>query len=94
MQELADLCHSRDLSGRFRVYTRRIRSATLYKILSNPIYIGKLRHRQNIYDGEHPPIIDADRFAQAQALLAEQAATPRGSAAHRDSHTLSGFAVR
>jgi len=37
-------------------YTHPIRSATLYKMLSNPIYVGKLRHRQNIYDGEHLPI--------------------------------------
>jgi DNA invertase Pin-like site-specific DNA recombinase len=72
-------------------YTRPIRSATLYKILSNPIYVGKLRHQQNIYDGEHEPIIDADAFAEVQALLAAQVSTPRGSAAKRDAHLLTGL---
>lgn len=72
-------------------YTRPIRSATLYKMLSNPIYVGKLRHRQNIYDGEHEPIIDADRFGEIQALLAAQASAPRGSTARRDVHLLSGL---
>jgi DNA invertase Pin-like site-specific DNA recombinase len=72
-------------------YTRPIRSATLYKILSNPIYVGKLRHRQNIYDGEHEPIIDTDAFAEVQALLAAQASTPRGSTARRSAHLLTGL---
>ena len=45
----------------------------LYHLLSNPMYIGKIRHRDLIHDGEHLPIIDAALFAKAQALLAAQA---------------------
>ena len=45
----------------------------LYHLLSNPIYIGKIRHRDLIHDGEHQPIIDTDIFARVQALLVEQA---------------------
>lgn len=45
----------------------------LYHLLSNPIYVGKIRHRDQLYDGEHQPIVDADIFDRAQALLATQA---------------------
>ncbi len=30
----------------------------LYHLLSNVVYIGKARHKDRIYDGEHEPIID------------------------------------
>jgi site-specific DNA recombinase len=41
----------------------------LAQLLQNPIYIGKVRHRDQLYDGEHAAIIDADLFAQVQTLL-------------------------
>jgi|tagenome__1003787_1003787.scaffolds.fasta_scaffold20871268_3 site-specific DNA recombinase len=30
----------------------------LYKILTNPIYIGRLSHRGKTYDGQHPAIVE------------------------------------
>ena len=30
----------------------------LYKILSNPLYIGEIEHRRVRYPGQHPPLID------------------------------------
>jgi hypothetical protein len=72
-------------------YTRRTGSGMLYKLLSNSIYIGKLKHRQNVYDGEHQPIVDIVLFARVQRMLTEQAATPRGTAAHGDVHLLTGL---
>ncbi len=52
---------------------RRFGRGQLYHVLSNPIYIGKVRHRAKVYDGAHEPIVEEDTFAAAQALLAEQA---------------------
>jgi site-specific DNA recombinase len=72
-------------------YTRRVGSGMLYKLLANPLYIGKLKHRQNVYEGEHQAIIDPDRFAEVQELLAGQAATPRGSSTHPDKQLLTGL---
>lgn len=72
-------------------FTRRVGSGMLYKLLANPIYIGKLRHRDNVYDGEHDAIIDLDQFDEVQRLLASQAATPRGSSTHPDAHLLTGL---
>lgn len=77
----------RGLSG----YSRRVGSGMLYKLLANPIYIGKLRHRGNVYDGEHQSIVDADLFKRVQELLASKAATPRGSRTHADVHLLTGL---
>jgi DNA invertase Pin-like site-specific DNA recombinase len=51
----------------------------LYWILSNPIYHGRLRHKGQVHEGLHPPIIDPQVFAdvgrrlQAQTQLRRQA---------------------
>ena len=34
----------------------------LYWILSNPIYVGRLRHKGQIHDGLHSAIIDPETF--------------------------------
>ena len=41
----------------------------IYTILKNPIYIGKIRHNNNVYEGEHEAIVDPDIFASVQGLL-------------------------
>jgi site-specific DNA recombinase len=43
----------------------------LYRILSNPIYLGKIAHKGDIHPGQHPPIIDHDTWDQVQATLAD-----------------------
>jgi DNA invertase Pin-like site-specific DNA recombinase len=63
----------------------------LYHLLSNPIYIGKIRHRGQLHDGEHQGIIDKKTFAAAQALLTEQA-PKRASATNTGGlHLLTGL---
>src|SRR6195256_1731653 len=42
----------------------------LYKILSNPLYIGEIEHRGVRYAGQHPPLIDGARWDAVQAQLA------------------------
>lgn len=41
----------------------------LYHLLSNPIVIGKIRHKDKIYDGEHPAIIPMPLWDAVQARL-------------------------
>lgn len=41
----------------------------LYKILSNPIYIGKIAHKGETYPGQHPSIIDQTLWDEVQARL-------------------------
>ena len=43
----------------------------LHKILSNPIYVGRLPHKGHVYDGQHDAIVDAETWDRVQALLAD-----------------------
>jgi site-specific DNA recombinase len=42
----------------------------LYKILSNPLYIGEIEHRGVRYPGQHPPLVDAATWDAVQTQLA------------------------
>ena len=41
----------------------------LYHLLKNPLYIGKIRHRSDAYDGQHQAIIPEDLWHAVQAKL-------------------------
>lgn len=43
--------------------------STLYVMLKNVIYNGKIRHKDKIYDGEHDAIIDDDLWGRVQDKL-------------------------
>jgi site-specific DNA recombinase len=51
----------------------------LYWILSNPIYVGRLRHKGRIHDGLHPAIVDIETWDQVQQQLKSQTQTRRTS---------------
>ncbi len=57
----------------------------LYWILSNPIYVGRLRHKGLIHDGLHPAIVDIETWDRVQQRLARQTQTRR--AARSDDHS-------
>jgi len=42
---------------------------SLFKLLTNRIYLGKITYKGEVYDGEHPAIVDEDIFERAQRLL-------------------------
>jgi len=42
---------------------------TLANLLKNPIYIGKVTHKDKVYDGVHAPIVDVATFQRVQQLL-------------------------
>jgi len=48
---------------------------TLYHLLSNPVYIGKTRHKGTLYDGQHEAILDEQTWKQTIALLQDNAVT-------------------
>ncbi len=43
--------------------------ASLRRLLTNPVYIGKVLHQGRFYDGEHEAIIDLDVWERVQAIL-------------------------
>jgi DNA invertase Pin-like site-specific DNA recombinase len=51
----------------------RFRRGTLYHLLSNQIYLGKIVHKGQVYDGEHEAIVSQDLFDAVQAKLKENA---------------------
>jgi site-specific DNA recombinase len=51
----------------------------LYKILSNPIYLGRLTHKGQAHDGLHDPIVDPETWDRVQRLFAEHATHQAGS---------------
>jgi site-specific DNA recombinase len=46
------------------------RRGELYAMLANPVYIGRIRHRETTYDGLHEAIIDLPLWEAVQAKLA------------------------
>lgn len=50
----------------------------LYKILTNPVYIGKIRHKDILYDGQHQPLLPEELWYQVQKQLAEGTPSLRG----------------
>lgn len=42
---------------------------SLYRLLTNVVYAGKVRYKEEVHDGEHPAIVDPGVFQQVQVLL-------------------------
>lgn len=51
----------------------------IHHILSNPIYVGRIRHKGQVYEGQHPAIINPETWENVQRLLETGAAKTRGS---------------
>ena len=46
----------------------------LFHLLKNRIYLGEIVHRDRVYPGQHPAIVDAETFEAVQARLAANSA--------------------
>jgi site-specific DNA recombinase len=57
----------------------------IYHMLSNPIYVGRLRHKGQIHDGLHAAIVDQQTWDHVQLRLAEQ--TQPRAAPHRNAES-------
>jgi site-specific DNA recombinase len=69
-----------------------LRRGQVHFILTNPIYAGRVRHRNTVYPGQHEAIIDQDLFDRVQDKLAINGHKTRGSvsASGRTRSPLSG----
>ena len=47
---------------------QKISNKAVYDILNNQIYIGKIRHKDKLYDGEHKPIITQEMWDKVRAF--------------------------
>lgn len=57
-----------------RVGGRPLSRGLIYRILKNPIYIGKIKHKDKIYEGEHKGIIDLGVWKAVQDTFTKNAA--------------------
>ena len=55
----------------------------LHKILTNPIYVGRIAHKGQVHEGQHPPIIERALWDAVQQHLAEPDAGDRRIASLR-----------
>ena len=65
----------------------------LHHILTNPIYAGRIRHKRQVFEGQHPAIIDPDRWDRFQRQLSGKSAKRRHTKQHRDPSPLAGKIV-
>lgn len=63
----------------------------LHHILTNPVYIGKIRHKTKVYDGLHEPLISQELWNQVQAMLQDQAPRKRGQKMAKDTNLFQGL---
>ena len=62
----------------------------VHAILRNPVYVGKIRHKTQVHDGQHAPLIDLELWERVQAKLSAASARPRGRSGRARSAPLLG----
>ena len=50
---------------------RAFDKGAVHSLLNNVIYVGKLRHKEQVYDGVHEPIVTQETFDAVQKMLRE-----------------------
>jgi len=56
---------------------RQFSREALYQMLSDPIYLGEIRHKKERHPGQHQPIVSRELWEKVQQHLCDQAATHR-----------------
>jgi site-specific DNA recombinase len=62
----------------------------LYHLLSNPIYIGRIRHREQVFDGLHDAILKKDLWDEVQSRLKANAVIRSSRSNARSASLLAG----
>ena len=64
---------------------------SLYKLLSNVAYVGKIKYKDEIHDGEHAAVVNADLWQRVQSLLTRNGRTGGAMARNRFGAILKGL---
>lgn len=70
--------------------TRAFTRGQLHYLLTNPVYIGRIRHKTTSYPGQHPALISQELWDQVQQGLIAARARPRGRSETSASRPLTG----
>lgn len=65
----------------------------LYRILTSPIYAGRIPHKENSYPGLHPALIDQETWEAVQARIRNPDPRPRATRPNGAVHCLAGLVV-
>jgi site-specific DNA recombinase len=60
----------------------------IYKIFSNPIYIGRIAHKGIVHEGQHPAIVDRELWDKVQESLQDHLATDKARRERRSTGSL------
>ena len=64
---------------------------SLYALLTNPLYVGQVKHKADLYAGEHESIIDGETFQKVQATLQQNGRTGGAQVRNRYGARLKGL---
>lgn len=67
------------------------RAGHLYTILRNRLYRGEIEHKDQVYAGDHEPIIDQDQWDRVQARLNSNRAVRRSGTSSKEPSLLAGL---
>ncbi|MEQ8771060.1 MAG: recombinase family protein [Phycisphaerales bacterium] len=70
---------------------RRFDKAVLHNLLTNPVYVGKVRHHDDLYDGEHEAIVDEAVFREVGELMKSRCAKNGRSPCNKHGAILKGL---
>jgi site-specific DNA recombinase len=60
----------------------------IYKILSNPIYVGRIAHKGQVYEGQQPAIVTQDLWNEVRQSLGDQLRVARTKRTRQSSDAL------
>jgi site-specific DNA recombinase len=60
----------------------------VYKLLSNPIYVGRIAHKRQVHEGRHPPVVPQDLWEQVQQSLRDHLGAATTKRTRQSSDTL------
>lgn len=73
---------------------RHWRSSTISQIIENPVYIGKMRHFDEVHDGIHEAVIEPGTWQKAKTMLDARRKGGRGRPPKNRQHLLRGGLLR
>ena len=60
----------------------------VYRLLSNPIYVGRIAHKGQVHEGQHPPIVPQELWEQVQRGLRDHLGAARTKRTRQSSDAL------
>ncbi len=71
LKSMAELARELNSQG-YRTKSDIFKKATVRRIITNPTYMGKIRHYEKQYEGKHEAIIEQEKWQKAQELIKNQ----------------------